>query len=133
REHHRLFYAEAEPPRSVLLQFACGEGRNRIALFLLRDNRINHELGIFHDADDVLGLLLLLYFRTLAFRFDQTRFELRRLVAFKFRDDRPILLRLECQTLALALHDHSQRDRLHTARGDSATDFVPQQRTDLIT
>ena len=48
------------------------------------------------------------------------------------RCNRPILFRLERQNLAFALDDQAQRNGLHAAGGNSAADFVPQQRADLI-
>src|SRR5207237_4780119 len=44
----------------------------------------------------------------------------------------PVLLFLESADFALALYDQAQCHGLHTAGGQPAPDFVPQQRRDLI-
>ena len=48
------------------------------------------------------------------------------------RFQRPVLDRLKCANLALALHNQPQRHRLHAARRKPAPHFVPQQRRNLI-
>src|SRR5262249_37904192 len=114
--------------RSHLLVVYGGTG-----FLFFRDNRLHEEIGILDRVENVLGFFLILDVRILAFNFDETRVELRRLVPFKFRDDGPVLLRHESLNLALTFHDQTQRDGLHAARGNSAAHFVPKKRADLVT
>src|SRR5215469_4899251 len=46
--------------------------------------------------------------------------------------DRPIFLFLERLNVTLAFHNETQRNGLHTSSGKSATNFVPQERGDLV-
>ena len=53
-------------------------------------------------------------------------------MSFKFRDDGPILFRHEHLDFALALHDHAQGHSLNASGRNSAPDFIPKQRADLV-
>src|SRR6476646_2169769 len=80
----------------------------------------------------MVRFLLIIHFRSLAFYLRKTRLELRRLMTFEFRDDRPIFFGNERLDLTFTPDDPSERHSLHAAGGDPAADFVPQQRTNLI-
>src|SRR5205814_1577594 len=66
------------------------------------------------------------------FDFCEASLELRRFVRFKLGDDGPILFRHECLNFVFALHNYPKRNRLNTSCGDTAANFVPKQRADLI-
>jgi hypothetical protein len=58
--------------------------------------------------------------------------ERRRLRAFELRLDRPVLLGLERQDLALALADDPHGDRLHAPGRQPAPHLVPEERRQLV-
>ena len=45
----------------------------------------------------------------------------------------PVLIRLECTNLALAINNESQRNALHAPRAESAGHLLPQHRADHVT
>src|SRR5438067_6460805 len=56
----------------------------------------------------------------------------RRFACREVRVKRPIFLLLECLDLAVALNNEAQRDSLHPTCRQAATNFVPEQRRNLI-
>ena len=51
----------------------------------------------------------------------------------EFRIDRPVFLRNKCPNLIFPIDYQTHGNRLHTTGGQSAADFFPQERAELIT
>ncbi len=88
--------------------------------------------GVFERRHYAVGRLGRADFGGLAVDARQASCQPGRLLRRQVRIDGPIFLGKESADLALALHDHPQRHRLHPAGGETAPHFVPQQRRNLI-
>ncbi len=133
RNAHRPLGVESKLARCFLLQCRRRKRCGRIAsalFFLDADGRQLAtrlvENGSFNFACRVLVAKTEL-FDFLAFVSNETRGK-RLLVLADVGFDRPVLARLECLDLELALDDHAQRRALYPAGRQSALYFFPQQR-----
>ena len=101
--------------------------RGRLALFFARHRLDDVAARLEHGLDDA-GLLLVRDVGFLAVYFRELGDELRRVSRSEFRGERPVLLGDERFDRFLAVDDHLHRHRLHPAGGESAANFVPEQR-----
>ena len=126
RNHHGALYAEAELARGILLQLAGRKRRSGIApaLFLFRGPY--SPIGIFKSEPDFFRVLAVGDFNFLFALPEKACVERGRLRGRQIGVDRPIFFFLEGLDLAFAIHDQTQRNRLHASSGKSPANFVPQ-------
>ena len=132
RNHHRALDAEAQFARRILLQFAGREGRRRVAPAFLFLRRAYNPVCFLKRCADCLRIFPVVDFNFLLALADKARVKGRRFRGCEMRVDRPIFFLLERLDLAFALDDQTQRDCLHASGGQSAANFVPQQRGNLV-
>ena len=132
RDHHGALHAEAQLAGGILLQFAGGEWRRGIAAAFFLIDRSNHPIGIFQSGADLFRFFGVANFDLLFALADETRVEGRRLAGSEVGINRPVFFLLERLDLAFALDDQTQCDGLHASGGETSTDFVPEQRRNLI-
>ena len=127
RDHHGAFDAEAQLARGVLLQFAGGKRRSGIAPALFAIDCPDQPVGLFQSSADFICFLTVVNFDLLFALAKKTGVECRRLGPCKVSINGPIFLLLEGFDFPLAFDNEPQRNGLDPARGQSATDLVPQQ------
>ncbi len=133
RQHHGALHAEAQLARRLLLQGGGDERRHRVALLLARADGFDDVIGAIERGHDRVGRLPGCRSRRHRRSILTSRArEHRRLLGVQIDVDGPVFLRDEGADLAFALHDHPQRDGLHAAGGESAADFIPEQRGNLV-
>src|SRR6185312_13840294 len=133
RQSHRALGAEAEPLGRFLLQGAGRERRVRVlATLATLDFRYGERLEAPDVVENALRFRRVGDFRLLSVDVVQLCREFLT-VLLQQRRDRPVLYRLECTNLALALDDEPQCDSLHAPRGCTLLHGLPQHRARLVT
>ena len=132
-QKHGFLDGKVQPARRFLLQIAGDKWWNWVALFLAPVHGFDEKRRVAELLYDCMRRFCVadLPFRAVIIRgFGR---ELGRRMTGEARGEIPVFLRFERADLVLALDDHAQRDRLDTARRQSASHLFPKQRADLVT
>ena len=114
------------------MQLAGGKRWRGIAAALFLIDGAHHPVGFFERGANLFRVLAIRDFNLFFALAHKPRVERGRLAAGEVRVNRPIFFFLERLDLAFALHNQTQRDRLHPSGRKAATNFIPQQRRHLI-
>ena len=132
RDHHRALDAETQFAGGLLLQGGSDKRRHRVAFLLASGHRLHDIVRVGQLIDDFGGSFFAGYFDCFVVLFSEVRFENGRLLSVQADVDGPILALLEGADFAFPFHDKPECDGLNPAGGESAADFVPEQRRDFV-
>src|SRR3954470_13627927 len=132
RDHHGALDAEAKLAGRILLQLTGREWRSGIATALFFVDGTNDPVRLFQGNADLLCVLAIGDFNLLFALAHKAGVKCRRLGSGEVRVDGPVLFFLERLDLAFALDDQTESNGLHASGGKATTDFIPEERRNLI-
>src|SRR5205814_5188619 len=102
RNHHGALDAEAQLARGVLLQFAGGEWRSRVAASFLAIEGADQPIGLLHSGAELLGVFPVCDLNLIFALAKESRVEAGRLGAGEMGIDRPVFFFLKRLDFAFA-------------------------------
>ncbi len=122
--------------RSLREESCCSllvvNGGGGIAAALLAIHGANDPVRLFQGSADLFRVLTVVDFDLFLTLAKETSIKCRRLGGRKMSVDGPIFFFLESLDFTFALDDKAKRDSLNATSGKAATNFIPEERRNLI-